>query len=162
MKKNIVIRCAAVLFVIVMAASVLSISAFAETSCPKPYGNDTVKYYTVDYKFKKGDTLNKIYNLWGLKYETYAEDIKRINGIENLDLIYIDTVLRLPTTASNLQNDEYRTVMSHIMSRGETVSDVCSLYGLNYKDYEKRLEVYNGLTDLTKVKAGQELLIPIE
>jgi len=162
MKKNIIIRSVSAILAVIFAASIVSVSAFAETTAPKPYGSDTIKYYTVDYKFKKGDTLTKIYNLWGLKYETYAEDIKRINGIDNFDVIYIDAVLRLPTTAQNLQNDEYRTVMCHVMARGETVSDVCGYYGIKLSDYEKRLKVYNGLESLTRVKAGTELLIPIE
>ena len=160
--KKIVRRIMTAAAVVMLAASMLPMCAFAETtSKPKPVGDDEIKYYTMDYKFKKGDTLSKVYNLWGLKYETYAEDIKRINGISNLDVIYVDKVLRLPTTASNLQNDEYITVMSHKMEKGETVADVCDSYDLKYSDMESKIKAYSGLKDLTKVNVGTEILIPI-
>ena len=123
---------------------------------------DSVEYYVLPYAFKEGDTLTKIYNLWGLRYEDYADDIRAINNISNLDNIYIGALLWLPTTAENLMGDEYTIVMSHTMKTGESVYGIVTGYGLDYETSMNGLMDYNGAGDLTKINAGQELLIPLE
>ncbi len=123
---------------------------------------DTVKYYVLPYSFNEGDSISKVYNCWGLRYEDYADDIRAINNISNLDTIYIGALLWLPTTAENLIGSNYTIVMSHIMQKGDNVHDIVTGYGLDYDNSCSALMKYNGIGDLTKVKAGQELLIPLE
>ncbi len=146
------------LILIVLLAFSIPLSAFA-ASCDT--SKDEVEYYVIPYVIEKGDTIAHIYWLWGLRFENYAEDIKSLNSVDNLDLLYVDAVYLLPTTASNLKTDTYTTVMAHIMRSGETAYDVFASYGVDYNSHIERLQRYNGGRDLTRIEAGEKLLIPL-
>ncbi|MBO5569917.1 MAG: LysM peptidoglycan-binding domain-containing protein [Clostridia bacterium] len=122
---------------------------------------DKVEYYVIPYVIEKGDTIAHVYWLWGLRFENYVEDIKSLNGVENLDLLYVGAIYLLPTTAENLKTDVYTTVMSHVMQHGETAYDIITGYGVDYYKNLAKLESYNGGKDLAKISAGEKLLIPL-
>ena len=123
--------------------------------------SDKVKYYVIPYVIEKGDSIAHIYWLWGLRFENYQEDIKSINQVDDLDLLWVGSTYLLPTTEANVKTGTYTTVMSHLMVSGETAYDVCNAYGIDYYDKQAVLERYNFGRDLTKLAAGQELLIPL-
>lgn len=154
------------LLAVILVSAVLcsfSLSAHADSAYTVP-GGDKVKYYVIPYVIEKGDSIGHIYWLWGLNYMNYLEDILSLNYIDDssdLDLLFVGSTYLLPTTVANVKTATYTTVMSHVMQRGETVYDVCTLYGIDYNDSQKTLERYNYGRDLSKVEAGQELLIPL-
>ena len=123
--------------------------------------NDWIEYYVIPYVIQKGDSIANVYWLWGLRFENYAEDIKSLNGVENLDLLYVGAIYLLPTTESNLKTDVYTTVMGHVMQPGETAYDVVTSYGIDYNANLPKLRSYNRGADLSKIQAGQTLLIPL-
>ncbi len=123
--------------------------------------NDKIKYYVIPYVIEKGDTIAHVYWLWGLRFENYQEDIKSINQVDDLDLLFVGSTYLLPTTEANVKTGTYTTVMSHVMKTGETAYDVCSAYGIDFNEDQKVLERYNYGKDLTKLSAGCELLIPL-
>ena len=125
-------------------------------------GEDKVRYYVIPYVMEKGNWIANIYYCWGLNYENYLDDIKSLNGIEDLDTIYVGKTLLLPTTAENLMSETYTTVMEHTMKTGETAYEVCKGYGLDYYEVEDKLVKYNFGADMTKLQAGQTMLIPID
>lgn len=122
---------------------------------------DAVEYYVIPYVMEKGNWLANIYYCWGLDYEDYLDAIKTLNNIADLDKIYVGRLLYLPTTEENLKNNNYTTVMAHVMKSGETAYDVCRSYGYDYYDVEDTLVKYNCGADLTKLQVGQKLLIPL-
>ena len=123
--------------------------------------SDKVKYYVIPYVIEQGDTIAHVYWLWGLRFENYQEDIKSINQVDDLDLLWVGTTYLLPTTEANVKTGTYTTVMSNLMKSGETAYDVISAYGIDVKENEDVLERYNYGKDLTKLSAGSELLIPL-
>ena len=131
--------------------------AFAASNSTK----DKIEYYVIPYVIQKGDTLANVYWLWGLKYEDYADDIRSLNGVENLDLLYIGAIYLLPTTAPNVKTDIYTTVMSHVMKHGETAYDIITGYGVDYYENLAKLKTYNQGKDLARISAGEKLLIPL-
>jgi len=122
---------------------------------------DKVKYYVIPYVIEKGDTIAHVYWLWGLRFENYQEDIKSINQVDDLDLLFVGSTYLLPTTEANVKTGTYTTVMSHVMKSGETAYDVCSAYGIDFDEEQEVLERYNCGKDLTKLSAGYEFLIPL-
>ncbi len=122
---------------------------------------DEVEYYVIPYVIVKGDTLADVYWRWGLKYENYADDIRALNGVENLDLLYVGAIYLLPTSVSNVKTDIFTKVMAHTMRSGETAYEVFTAYGIDYFDNLPKLKSYNQGRDLTKIEAGEKLLIPI-
>ena len=143
------------------AGTVIKLPTHSAMSNSSIISNDKVKYYVIPYVIEKGDTIAHVYWLWGLRFENYQEDIKSINQVEDLDMLWVGTTYKLPTTEANVKTGTYTTVMSHMLQSGETAYDVCKAYGIDYYANQKVLERYNRGRDLTKLPAGAELLIPL-
>ncbi len=122
---------------------------------------DEVEYYVVPYVIVKGDMLTDVYWRWGLKFENYADDIRSLNFVDNLDLLYVGAIYLLPTSVNNVKTEEFTKVMAHTMKKGETAYEVFSSYGIDYYENLGKLKSYNHGNDLTKITAGEKLLIPI-
>lgn len=122
---------------------------------------DEVEYYVIPYVIVKGDMLTDVYWRWGLKFENYADDIRSLNFVDNLDLLYVGAIYLLPTSVNNVKTEEYTKVMAHTMKKGETAYEVFSSYGIDYYENLGKLKSYNHGNDLTKIAAGEKLLIPI-
>ena len=145
------------LIVALLAGSGLQASAAGKVDISK----DEVEYYVIPYVIVKGDMLTDVYWRWGLKFENYADDIRSLNFVDNLDLLYVGAIYLLPTSASNVKTEEFTKVMAHTMKKGETAYDVFSSYGIDYYENLGKLKSYNHGNDLTKIAAGEKLLIPI-
>ena len=143
------------------AGTVIKLPTHAAMSCSSIISNDKVKYYVIPYVIEKGDTIAHVYWLWGLRFENYQEDIKSINEVDDLDLLWVGSTYLLPTTEANVKTGTYTTVMSHLIQSGETAYDVCTAYGIDFFENQDVLERYNQGRDLTKLSAGSELLIPL-
>ena len=122
---------------------------------------DEVEYYVIPYVIVKGDMLTDVYWRWGLKFENYADDIRSLNFVDNLDLLYVGAIYLLPTSVNNVKTEEYTKVMAHTMKKGETAYEVFASYGIDYYENLGKLKSYNHGQDLTKITAGEKLLIPI-
>ena len=122
---------------------------------------DEVEYYVIPYVIVKGDMLTDVYWRWGLKFENYADDIRSLNFVDNLDLLYVGAIYLLPTSVNNVKTEEFTKVMAHTMKRGETAYEVFTAYGIDYYENLPKLKSYNHGNDLTKIAAGEKLLIPI-
>ena len=122
---------------------------------------DEVEYYVIPYVIVKGDMLTDVYWRWGLKFENYADDIRSLNFVDNLDLLYVGAIYLLPTSVNNVKTEEYTKVMAHTMKKGETAYEVFTSYGIDYYENLGKLKSYNHGQDLTKISAGEKLLIPI-
>ena len=143
------------------AGSTIKLPTISTINSKSAISSDKVKYYVIPYIIEKGDSIAHIYWLWGLRFENYQEDIKALNYKDNLDLLYVGATYLLPTTEANCITATYTTVMSHIMKSNEKVSDVFAAYGIDYKEKRDTLERYNLGRDLSKLSAGDELLIPL-
>ena len=127
---------------------------------------DEIAYYVVPSVIQPGDSLSDVYGRWGLKFEKYVDLIRAINLVEDLDVLEVDTIYYLPTTAENLTeenlaNGDYVTVFSHVMRRGETAYQIFTDCGIDYNANILRLMCFNGFADLAKLSLGDKLYIPI-
>lgn len=143
------------------AGTTIKLPTVSSISSKSIISADKVKYYVIPYVIEKGDTIAYVYWLWGLRFENYQEDIKSINQVKDLDLLYVGSTYLLPTTEANVKTGTYTTVMSHVLKSGETAHDVFSAYGIDFNEEKETLERYNYGKDLTKLSAGSELLIPL-
>ena len=123
--------------------------------------DDAVLFYVIPYRIHNGDTIESIYNGWGLRFETYAPMIRCLNGVDNLDALTVGVTYYLPTTAENVGGSPYVTIVGHVMRYGENVYNVFYDYGINYYRYKTILWAVNGWRDLDNLNAGEQLLIPV-
>lgn len=98
------------------------------------------------YVVKSGDTLSNI----AAKYGTSYEEIARLNGITNPNLIYPGQ--RLSIKYKNSEG-KYYTVKS-----GDSLSSIAAKYGMNYQTLAK----INGITNANLIYPGQILKIEEE
>ena len=158
MKKRLIrILVSTLLIAALLAGFGLQASAAGKVDISK----DEVEYYVIPYVIVKGDMLTDVYWRWGLKFENYADDIRSLNFVDNLDLLYVGAIYLLPTSVNNVKTEEYTKVMAHTMKKGETAYEVFTSYGIDYYENLGKLKSYNHGNDLTKITAGEKLLIPI-
>ena len=158
MKKRLIrILVSTLLIAALLAGFGLQASAAGKVDISK----DEVEYYVIPYVIEKGDMLTDVYWRWGLKFENYADDIRSLNFVDNLDLLYVGAIYLLPTSVNNVKTEEYTKVMAHTMKKGETAYEVFTSYGIDYYENLGKLKSYNHGNDLTKITAGEKLLIPI-
>ena len=123
---------------------------------------DAVLFYVIPYTIQNGDTIDNIYSRWGLRYETYADMIRSLNGVLDLDSLAVGTTYYLPTTWENTRTAASSVAVAcHIMRYGENAYDVFYDYGINYNRYYTILQSINGWRDLSAIGAGDQLLIPV-
>ena len=74
-------------------------------------------------------TIHVICDYLGVDFAKYQQFISRLNGIANLNMVSIGTVLYLPVTSvpSTLP---YYEVYAHIVVKGDTVYKLCKTYGV--------------------------------
>ena len=158
MKKRLIrILVSTLLIAALLAGFGLQASAAGKVDISK----DEVEYYVIPYVIEKGDMLTDVYWRWGLKFENYADDIRSLNFVDNLDLLYVGAIYLLPTSVNNVKTEEFTKVMAHTMKKGETAYEVFTSYGIDYYENLGKLKSYNHGNDLTKITTGEKLLIPI-
>ena len=121
---------------------------------------DVIEYFVIPYKIQKGDTLKKVYQLWGMSYLENADLIKSLNPGKNPDKLSVGELYNLPTTEKNLKTNNYTTVMSHVLLKDESPKSVFARYGIDFSAKEADLQQYN-LIPFSQMKESDKLLIPL-
>jgi len=113
----------------------------------KSTANIQTKY--MSYRIKRGDTL------WGIanKYNTTVKEIAYINGIRNVNRIYINQVIRIPV---NITIGEYDCGHSiYTVRRGDTLSTIAKRFGKTINEIAE----LNGIKNVNYIYVGQKLRI---
>lgn len=124
----------------------------AAATLPTLATGDSVKYYIVRHTIQRGETLTGIYSAWGLSYKTFAAQIQKLNKLKSLDKINAGQTLMLPTTSTAAQASY--AVIAHKIQSGETVTGICSAYGLSYSSSKTMLETFNPDMNFNRIRAG--------
>lgn len=103
---------------------------------------DNTKYYIV----KKGDTLTSI----AKKYNLTIYDIARVNNINNINLIFINQRLIIPSgTESNIKH--------YVVKRGDTLVSIAKKNNTTWRSiYQKNI---NTIKDPNLIYPGQKIII---
>lgn len=111
------------------------------------YNTDTV-YYTV----QRGDTLGKI----AAQYGTTVQEIAQINGIQNVNLIYPNQVLRIHTN-SNIPGSESNSTGKtyYTIKKGDTLWGIARRYGTTVQN----LVEWNNIKTPNLIYPGQKLIL---
>jgi LysM repeat protein len=102
---------------------------------------------TVSYTVRRGDTLFRIGQRFGVSWVEIAE----ANGIVNPNQIYPGQVLKIPASAPGPSPE-----FTHIVSRGETLYSIALRYGVRWLAVAEA----NGIQSPFVIYAGQTLVIP--
>lgn len=113
----------------------------------KSTANIQTKY--MSYRIKRGDTLWEIAN----KYNTNVNELAYINGIRNVNRIYINQVIRIPVNISIGEYDCGHSI--YTVRRGDTLSSIANRFG---KTINEIAEI-NGIKNVNYIYIGQKLRI---
>jgi murein DD-endopeptidase MepM/ murein hydrolase activator NlpD len=108
---------------------------------------------------RAGETLNSIATL----YNVLLADLQTWNNLANPNQIYAGQVLTIynapPAVVTPAANTAAATTLTsnlHTVASGETLFRIATTYGVTVND----LVIANGLSDPTRIFAGQQLIIP--
>lgn len=109
--------------------------------------DDPNKQKEVKYTVKRGDTLYKIANRYGIT----VNEIVELNNIKNPNLIYVGQILRIPldTSTNQMQTVYYR------VRRGDRLWRIAKMYRTTVNNIAR----LNGITNPNLIYAGQVLRI---
>lgn len=97
------------------------------------------------YTVKKGDTLGQIASRFG----TTVENLVKLNGIQDANLIQIGQVLQLTKKAETQQT-------KYTVSKGDTLIQIANRFGTT----AGKIASLNGIEDPNVIRVGQVLQIP--
>ncbi len=118
-----------------------------------------VAFYLVPYTVKSGDTLQKICSELGSNYYYYSPVIQSINGLANPNSIQPGQVLLIPSPSSN---GATKSVISHKVKAGETITSICDGYLVNYQAQKYLVNGVNRRDNMDRIYVGQTVLIPTD
>lgn len=107
---------------------------------------------TITYIVQRGNTLSQIASL----YQTTVQEIARINGIQNVNLIFPGQVLRIVTN-SNVNGRETNSTGKtyYTIRRGNTLSGIARRYGVSVQN----LVEWNNIQNPNLIFPGQTLIL---
>ena len=98
------------------------------------------------YTVRSGDTLGKI----AKRYGTTVEDLVRLNGIQDENVIGVDQVLNIP-------NGQYTSSgQSYTVQSGDTLGKIAARYGTTVE----AIATLNGIQDANVIGVNQVLILP--
>lgn len=103
------------------------------------------------YTVKAGDTLSAI----AARYGTTYQELARINGIANPNVINVGQVLRLGGGAAPAQAPA-SSGRTYTVVRGDTLSGIAQRFGTNYQT----LAAINGISNPNLISVGQVIKLP--
>ena len=109
------------------------------------------------YKVVNGDTLGKIAQRFGTTYQ----EIARINGIPNPNIIQVGQILKIPGSSSsnssfNSAQNSSSSFITYKIVKGDTLSKIAQRYGTTYQEIAR----INGIANPNKIQVGQIIRVP--
>ncbi len=118
----------------------------------------TVSYYLVPHVVAKGETLNDICNALGTSYYAYASVILGVNGLASPNKLQAGKTIYVPSATAPATGGY--AVVAHSVAAGETLTSICSQYGLDYQSNKTLVNGLNSGTNMNKIYAGQTIYVP--
>ncbi len=159
MKKKLVSFLLALCLLAALTPAVLADNATPSPS-PTSQNTDYIAFYLTQYTLKAGDTMQTVCSNRGVTFSSYETIIKNINKITSFNYLVAGTVYWLPITSAG-SAAAYYAVYKHTLVSGDTVSNLCTKYGISLSTYSDLILQLNDASSLTGFKVGKTILIPV-
>ena len=123
----------------------------------KTTSGDTFKYYLIKHQMASGETIKGVCGALGTSYSTAVSDqVKTMNNIKDLSAVKAGATYWFPSSYSN--GTGY-SVYEHKVVAGDTVSNLCSSYGVKYGTVANILQGLNPKVNLNSIARGSKILL---
>lgn len=150
----------------IYVGQVLIIPNFGQSSGSHNWGQQPGFGCQTSHIVRAGETLSGIAWMYG----TTIYDLLQTNNLHNKDFVYVGQKLCIPGSSgsghwnNNWDNNSFgyssgshqANAYYHTVTSGETLSGLAQIYNVNYWNIAQA----NGLTSMTYITPGQQLMIP--
>lgn len=151
MKKRLLALLLAVCTMVALLSG-LSITAAAENDI----SGDKVTGYVIPYTLVKNDTVGNVCKKLGIDFQKNQALITKINNIADYSKLPVGKVVWLPATETK-SAEKYYTLKTHTLTAGDSLTTLCSKYGINTSDV-----LFNRLnTNLSNPQVGGTVVFPV-
>ena len=140
---------------LIRVGQIIKLPNSSSSSSPSPSLSSTF----ISYSVASGDTLIKIAKRYGTTYQ----EIARINGISNPNIIRVGQVLKIPCSNSTINNtpsistsSNQSEYISYKIVSGDTLSKIANRFGTNYQELAR----INGISNPNIINVGQIIKVP--
>ena len=121
--------------------------------------NDWVAGYLVAHTMTSGESLYSVCNSLGVSYTNTVAKIVAINGLSNPNNVWVGKTIYVPVS-TRPSSGTYYVIVGHTVMSGDTMTALCSNYGVSFSKNYTMLEGLNGTTNLNRILAGYTVYIP--
>ncbi len=121
---------------------------------------DTIVSYLINHVLQSGETVGAVCARLGVDFDSNADKIKALSGIENYYHIAAGKVIVIPSLSAP-QGSTYTAIVAHRVVGGETVGSICNDYGLNFGKVQAQLKALNSTDNLDRIRVGQTFYLPV-
>ena len=133
--------------------NLISIGQIIKLPCSSPTSSSTLSYKVVS-----GDTLTGI----AKNFNTTLQELVRINGITNPDLIRVGQIIKVPNSNSNVNtfsssiSSSSSSTDSYKVVSGDTLTKIAQKFNTTYQELAR----INGITNPNLIRVGQIIKVP--
>ena len=139
-------------------ATTAAVPATTVTTGLKP--GDTIVSYLINHVLQSGETVGAVCARLGVDFDSNADKIKALSGIDNYYHIAAGKVIVIPSLTAP-QGSSYTAIVAHRVTGGETVGSICNDYGLNFGKVQAQLKALNSTDNLDRIRVGQTFYLPV-
>ena len=139
-------------------ATTAAVPATTVTTGLKP--GDTIVSYLINHVLQSGETVGAVCARLGVDFDSNADKIKALSGIDNYYHIAAGKVIVIPSLTAP-QGSSYTAIVAHRVVGGETVGSICNDYGLNFGKVQAQLKALNSTDNLDRIRVGQTFYLPV-
>ena len=108
--------------------------------------NNEISDFKKTHIVQVGDTITSISNLYSIK----KDFIIKLNNLKDENYIYVGQNLKISDS-----NQESKNIRYHLVQKGESLTDISTKYGLNFKEF---IEI-NNLKNPDSLEVGSKLFL---
>ncbi len=121
---------------------------------------DVIVSFLINHVLQRDETVGGVCAALGVDFDSNADKIKALSGIDNYYHIPVGKVVVIPSLTAPA-GSSYTAIVAHKVKGGETVSTICSSYGLVYEKVKAQLIALNNTNNLDRINVGQLFYLPV-
>ena len=122
---------------------------------------ENVAYYLIPHTIQRGETLRTVCSALGISFDNYANQIVKLNGLKNMNVLYAGQTLLFPTSVKPAVGVSCYKVLAHKVGNGESAYSICGNLGVSLNANLRLLQGLNNKDNLNYITANSTFYVPV-